>query len=144
MNTSIILLIALMTSGSALIPDQEVTRNDNMRQKKLILLEKLETGKTITQEDVWSSFSDNYENDLNIEMYCPVVICHHDMDMVRESVRAEFESIRHDISGLKNSVEFKKAMDEIRKGSEEIRRELEKMREEIRMSDRGSVEWENG
>jgi uncharacterized coiled-coil DUF342 family protein len=144
MKTTIFLFIALMTSGSAMIPYQEVKRNDVMHDKKLILLEKLETGKTITTEDVWSSFGNYSENEQITEMCCPVMFSHEDMEIMKESVRHELESIKHDIRGLKNSDEFQKAMDEIRKGSEEIRRELEKMREEIRKSDRRSVEWENG
>jgi DnaJ-domain-containing protein 1 len=143
MKTSVFLFIALLTSGSALIPDQEVNRNV-MPDKKLELLEKLEAGKRIDREDIWSSFADRHENDICLPADWEIVFSHDDMEKLNESVKNSMETIKREISGLKNSEEFKRAMDEIRKGSEEIRKELEKMREEIRMSDRRTSEWENG
>jgi len=115
MKSTFILIIALMTSGSAMIPDQEVNKNDDLRQKRLILLEKLETGVYLGSEEIWSSFGERTETDFYLQTDFPLVISHYDIDYIRDSFRYELESLKEEINSLKNSDEFVKAMDEIRK-----------------------------
>jgi uncharacterized coiled-coil DUF342 family protein len=144
MKTTFFVVLALLTSGSATFSDQEVKRTDDLQDKKLNLLERLESGKLIDPEEVWSSFENRHDDGFCFGTDCPLVIPYADFEKLNEAVRFNMEAIRQEIDGLKNSDEFKRAMDEIRKGSEEIRRELEKMREEFRKSDRRSSGWENG
>jgi uncharacterized coiled-coil DUF342 family protein len=144
MKITLLVILAILTSGSAIIPDQTVNINDDLRQKKLILLEKLETGNQITAEEIRSSFGERSEAEIYLGTDYPLVISHYDIENIKESVRHELENLKKEIGNLKSSEEFVKAMDEMRKASDEIRKELEKMREEIRRTDNRTGEWENG
>jgi len=144
MKTALFLFFALLTTGFVTIPDQEIKSKDELQDRKLNLLEKLEAGKQIDSEEIWSLFGDRNQNDYCLPWNCPMVFSHDDMEELNESLRSSMELLKHELNNLKHSEEFNRAMDEIRKGSEEIKRELEKMREEYRMSDRRTIEWENG
>jgi hypothetical protein len=136
---AIMIVIALVTSGSALMRDQDLN-SESLRDRKLNLLEKLEKGLSIGSDEIKSSFGSSLE----INSDCCGFFSHDEIEQIRESVIRDLESIKHDIANLRNSDEFMKAMDEIRKGRDEIRFELEKMREEIRRTERRDSESENG
>jgi hypothetical protein len=136
-----LLMISLITSASTLISDQEVRKSDDLRDRKLNILEKLEKGTPVKSEEIRSSFSNVEEDELIIDF--PVEISHDAIEDMKETIRSSMEDLHHEIGDLKNSDEFRKAMDEIRRGSEELRKEMEKMREELRKSENWSFDWEN-
>jgi hypothetical protein len=62
-NMLIMIALAILFSASVQFPQDDPQNNDNLKDKKLDLLEKLENGKKVTSDDILASFGKNAGSD---------------------------------------------------------------------------------
>lgn len=136
----IIVFLSIFISGSSIMPDQDNQENA-VRNKKIDLLEKLESGRKISSDEIRSSFGDSFN--YNFDFGDPSNCDRDDLRLMGEEIKKDLDELRHQMERLKNSEEFENAKDEFRKGMDQFRREMDKMRDELRKKFKGSEEKKN-
>jgi len=161
----ILIALTVILSASVPIPQDDLQNKDNLKDKKLDLLEKLESGKQVTSEDIWSSYRDNIDDDFLLQDpdFPPVVdiLClpslpslpdpffYHnhdggdhviisDMDIreIHERLSQSIEELRKEIESFRNSEDFVNMQEELRKWSDEFKKDIGKLKEDIIRSGR--------
>jgi hypothetical protein len=156
----VFLLLSFIFSGSALFPRESNQKEVNPRNKKLEILEKLESGKPVSSEEITSSFADfNFEDPEPWEFRIPemnenilpgpffykdyqgnirVIISDCDVKEIHKRLSESLEELRKNIESFRNSDDFLIMQDELKKWNENFRKEIEKMREDLLHSDSGT------
>ena len=142
---AILLLLAVFISGSVPVSNSEYQDNTDLKDKKLDLLEKLESGKRVTNEEIRSSFGNN-SIDLSFEFFpefdnFPELPELPDLDELRNLPHFsehfdfsdhEFILPAEEIEKIKETVE--KSMEELKKNLDSFRfsEDLTELKEEMR------------
>jgi hypothetical protein len=151
--TFVFCLLSVFFSGSALFPQEEVEKIDDMKNKRLDILEKLESGKSVSSEEIWSSHSiikiDDPEMSEIFELQSlpgpffyhdykagdHVIISDKDLKEIHKKLSESMEELRKNIKSFHYQEDFSILKDELSKWSNSFRKEIEKVREELIRSD---------
>jgi hypothetical protein len=156
-----LLSFTFLFSSSAM--QENGNQNDDSKDKRYAVLDKLERGKSVSSEEIRSSlggstFNLPEEDDHFMfhghDFYLippfppipgPFYHRHHDDDghiiitdddfkEIHRHLTESLEDVRKDIESFRHSDEFKKFQDELQKWNDGFRRELDKMKEELSKS----------
>lgn len=156
----IMIALAFINSAYATVPQVDLQKENNLKDKKIDLLEKLENGKSITSEDIFTSYGKSAEDicilpdpDLPQIPESPCIQDLHsfrkeyfynghngkeelfesDMDMreVHEKLSRSIDDLRKEIESFRNSKDFEIIRNGFMKWSNELRKEIEKIRVEV-------------
>ena len=144
-------LLSFIFSSSNLISRESSLNEGNTGNKKLDILEKLESGKPVSSEEITSSFSDfSIEDTVQWEFWIPEmnifpgpffykdyngndhqIISDIEVKEIHKRLSESLEELRKNIESFRNSEDFLIMQDELKKWNENFRKEIEKMREEF-------------
>jgi hypothetical protein len=157
-------LLSFVISGSAMIPQNRSNYNNDLRSKRLDILEKLEGGKAISLEEISKSMADLSKENMEVdELFLPgmnpdiqfspeispftgpfyyhyhdgkdhVIISDIDIKEIHKILNDDLEELRRDIESFRNSEDFMIIHDELQKWNENFKKELNKIREELMKS----------
>jgi hypothetical protein len=163
----ILILLAFVFSASTLIPGYELQVKENLKEKKLDLLQKLESGKQITSEDIQSSYGNITGDDFSLPTrdlafiydapcFCPassfndpffyndydhnecVVFSDIDLKEIHEGILKSIKEIKKEAELFRSSKEFINMKIATRKWIDEFREDVKRMKEDIRKSVRSN------
>jgi hypothetical protein len=161
----IIFLLSFIFSAYTLYPQVSEVKNDETKNKRLDILEKLENGISINSEDIRSSYSDFIADNNEFEDFCcrempdiqpfpkfhpfpgpffyqnhdgkdHVIISDNDIKMIHKQLSENMEELRINIESFRNSEDFLIMHDELKKWNDNFRNEIEKMRQEMLKSEK--------
>ena len=154
-----LVLFALVFSGSTLISYPALQKDQVPGNKKLDILEKLESGISISSEEIRSAFTDNdfygfpeisdlpdipdlpempqfpefsFNFQHSDQMDIDKVISDEDLKVFKETIARNIEELKTNLDAFRNSSEYMEFRDEMRKYSEELREEMDRLRDEYR------------
>jgi FtsZ-binding cell division protein ZapB len=161
------LILSFILSGSTQLPQQKNLKNNDILSKRLNILEKLESGKAISSEEIRSSFgvkvtdengiADSTYGEMNERQIWSeshstpgpffyknhdgtdhVIISDSDIKEIHNQLNKSMEELRKEIESFRNSEDFLMIHDELQKWNENFRKELGKMKEELIKSEKAS------
>lgn len=124
--TGVLVVLIMLLSASSFITQDDTQKTDDLKQKKLDLLEKLENGSSLTAEDIRSSFSGSLSSD--------EIITGDEMREIHEKLSESAGEFRRAMESFRSSEEFMNFKEEFRRWSDEFKKEMEKMGDEINKS----------
>jgi hypothetical protein len=123
--TAVLISAALLISGGfTVIPSCEL-QDDSLKDRKLKLLEKLENGKILEQEEIMSSF---LHDDNNEEAFIPF---DYELEDIYRNLHKEFLHFDHQSCNPLNQDEISKAIQHYRNVHEQLMEELGKLKDEM-------------
>jgi hypothetical protein len=158
--------MALILTGFSTVSAMNDPQVNYSREKKLDLLEKIESGRKISSDDIWSSYT-NKVSDNSIQKNqevimpeccessdpcpksCPfiyhgykgkdhVIITDEDIRNIQRKLSESVEVLKREIQSFRNSDDYIHMQNDLRKWKDEFRKDIEKMKEEIIRSDKDS------
>jgi hypothetical protein len=158
----ITLSVTVIISASTPVQYNDFQGRDSLKNKKLDLLQKLESGKQITQEDIRSSFDNQASEDLiSLEYDFPEVsdieffqhqysfagsdiydnlndiniqIPDLEIRINHKDLSKCLEELRSEMESFSKSEEFLNMKEDLKKCSEEFKKDIKKMKEDIMRS----------
>jgi len=157
-NPLIMIVLTVILSASSTITPADPQKENNLKDKKIDLLEKLENGKQVNSEDIRALFKRNDDDNfllpdadissplfiqgfpeksiLRIHRFCGKnndhdcgIFKEKDLREINEGLSENLKEIGKEIESLINSEDFLKIRYEIRKCADESRKELKAMKE---------------
>jgi len=153
----VLIALSMLFSASSIIPGESTQKTDDLRQKKLELLEKLENGTEISSEDIRSSFGGTFTGNMgNEDIFFPtvpdfpepfnysfhhsgrgdVIISSEEMKEIHEKISESIGELKKAMESFRNSEEFIHFKAEFKRWSKELGKDMEKMGEELSKSSR--------
>lgn len=141
----VLVALSILFSGSTLIQGENTQTTDDQRQKRLDLLEKLENGTKLTDEDIRSSFGGNVSRKyLSLPPFPEFpdfdilhngegneIVSGEEMREIHERFSESFGEFRKAMESFRNSEEFMNFKEEFKKWSTEFKKEMDKVEEEL-------------
>jgi hypothetical protein len=137
LSTFVFFLLSFILSGSSLLPQENITKNDDSRNRWLDILVKLESGKEIPPLPKMHPFPGPFfYQDYNGKDH--VIISDTDIKEIHKKLSESMEQLRKNIESFRNSEDFIIIQNELKEWNENFRKELEKIKEELIRSDKDS------
>ena len=130
----IMISLAIVFSASALIPCYGLQEQDGLKEKKLDLLQKLESGKQVTSEEIWSSYGNISGNDFLLTEPDFFILSDDPSFCPTPSLNDPFFNDNYDYNYNYNEsvvipdIDLKEIHDGILKSIEEVKKEAESFR----------------
>lgn len=161
------LLLSFVFCGLKLFPQTNNFINDGRGKKQLEILEKLESGKTISSEEIRASLGKfTFDDQEPADLYIPgipdmppfpkihsfpgpyyykyhdgrdhIIISDSDLKKIHKRLDENLEELRKNIESFRNSEDFLIIHDELQKWNDNFRNELKKLRDELIKSENES------
>ena len=152
LRSVILFLVISFLSGSILFAQKDVAKNSDAGNSKLSILEKLESGKTVSPGEIRDFFRQSrMAHQGSFEFYTPDTFSpgpyhswshggeyHYyfsdsDLEEMNYQLHKGIEEIKRNVETFRHSEEFRNMQAELQKMGEKIRKEIVKMKVEINL-----------
>lgn len=121
-------LLSFIFSSSTPFREEYQEKKDDTSNKKLELLEKLEAGKSVSSDEVRSSYAGFRFENMEAENH---YYFDYDFEQIHDELLKGLEEMKFSIGSLRHSEEFQIMQKELMKLNEKFREEMEKVRDEF-------------
>lgn len=140
---------AIILSASRPVSQDDTRKKDDLKNRKLDILEKLEHGQKITSDGIRSIHDDFYSDDFLSGPFFKygchnedLDICDMDFSALRENLSVNIGELKKEIEAFRNSEDFSNMQEEFRKWGDDFKKEIENLKEDIFKSKGGTKDKE--
>jgi hypothetical protein len=126
-----LIILSIFFSSSTPLRIENQVKVDDVADKKLMILVKLEAGKDLSSEEIRSSFDEFRLNEFEAGFICGI-----DFQEINKQISESMKELKRNIGSFHNSEEFLSMHEELLRWNEKFKEEFEKMMQEFKQSGR--------